>query len=141
MPGFQTIIYLDTVLFYSLQSAAVDSHGISTLSKQKLSPILKVKTSFESFCKAENDLRWSRLFVFTRLTCEVQKRSAEHQIRLAQREKSILSVITRSPVGTIPNRHPGMRVVFFGESSTQKLPKITKNNLRSVTSKFEVKNI
>ena len=55
VPVFQTSLYLDTVLYHSLQhqyiekseSAAVDSHGISKLSKQKLSPILKVKTSFE----------------------------------------------------------------------------------------------
>ena len=33
--------------------AAVDSHGISKLNDQKLSQILKVKTSFKSQCKAE----------------------------------------------------------------------------------------
>ena len=85
--GFEANLYLDLVLYHSinhqyienLESAAVGSHGISKLSKQKLSSIAKVKTSFDSFFRVEQMSQWCRLFVFTRSACGHQKRSAEHQ--------------------------------------------------------------
>ena len=59
--GFEANLYLVLVLYHSInhqyiensESAAVGSHGISELSKQKLSSIAKVKTSFDSFFRVE----------------------------------------------------------------------------------------
>ena len=61
VPGFEAILYLDIVLHHSLnhpyiensESAAVGSYWISKLTKQKLSSIAKVKTSFNSFFRVE----------------------------------------------------------------------------------------
>ena len=87
VPDFETNLYLDIVLHHpwnhhyieNPKSAAVNSHGISKLTKQKLSSIAKVKTSFDSFFRVENISQRCRLFVFTRSACGHQKRSAEHQ--------------------------------------------------------------
>ena len=98
MPDFETNLYLDILLHHSLnrlyienpKSAALGSHGIQKLTKQKLLSIVKVKTSFDSFFRVEELSQWCRLFVSTRSACGHQKRSAEtqgHQIRLAQRKK------------------------------------------------------
>ena len=99
VPGFEmNLWYLVVVLYHSWNhpyienswNAALGSHGISKLTKQKLSSIAKVKTSFDSFFRVENISQWCRLFLSTRSACGHQKRSAEppgHQIRLAQREK------------------------------------------------------
>ena len=98
VPDFGTNLYLDIVLHHSLnrlyienpKSAALGSHGIPELTKQKLLSIVKVKTAFDSFFRVEKLSQWCRLFVSTRSACGHQKRSAEpqgHQIHLAQREK------------------------------------------------------
>ena len=98
VPDFETNLYLDKTLHHPSNhhyienswNAALGSHGISKLTKQKLSSIAKVKTSFDSFFRVEKMSQWCRLFVSTRSACGHQKRSAEpqgHQIRLAQREK------------------------------------------------------
>ena len=103
VPGFEAILYLDIVLHHSLnhpyiensKSAAVGSHGISKLSKTKVSSIAKVTTPFDTFFRVEKSFQWCRLFVSTRSACGHQKRSAEpqgHQIRLAQREKILKPV-------------------------------------------------
>ena len=98
VPDFETNLYLDIVLHHSLnrlyienpKSAALGSHGIPKLTKQKLLSIVKVKTAFDSFFRVEKLSQWCLLFVSKRSACGHQKRSAEpqgHQIRLAQRVK------------------------------------------------------
>ena len=92
VPDFETNLCLDIVLHHSLnrlyienpKSAALGSHGIPELTKQKLLSIVKVKTAFDSFFRVEKMSQWCRLFVSTRSACGHQKRSAEpqgHQIR------------------------------------------------------------
>ena len=64
VPDFETNLYLDIVLHHSLnrlyienpKSAALGSHGIPKLAKQKLLSIVKVKTSFDSFVRVEKCL-------------------------------------------------------------------------------------
>ena len=101
VPDFETNLYLDIVLHHSLnrlyienpKSAALGSHGIPELTKQKLLSIVKVKTAFDSFFRVEKLSQWCLLFVSKRSACGHQKRSAEpqgHQIRLAEREKSLM---------------------------------------------------
>ena len=59
--GFEANLYLVLVLYHSInhqyiensESAAVGSHGISKLSKQKLSSIAKLKTSLKTSSKVK----------------------------------------------------------------------------------------
>ena len=103
VPDFVTNLYLDIVLHHSLnrpyienpKSAALGSHGIPELTKQKLLSIVKVKTAFDSFFRVEKMSQWCRLFVSTRSACGHQKRSAEpqgHQIRSGSTGKKLFLV-------------------------------------------------